>query len=798
MNLRSLFNRLVPTKKIGTPAPEAFHRKSSNKYLVQFTNLEDAPTYEVKTVLVVGSEVGDVVISDPSLAPKHATFTFKNGLVSVVDHATTSGTKLKGTSLPAGRAVILEADDELELGTIAIRIVGEFDASAEDRPAPEPTKKLTIIKPKPQPELELESADEPEDDEDEEVEERPSKKVKVVRPPKPGFFSRLKTKIQKKFSIKKKSKGKVAGGGIDRVANTIPRVFALLLELVWVLTLWQILAPFEEFQFVLELLPSFFKETIRPEIEVLMNDFGLMAQYQEYTGMVGKFLEVPEKELHLSLLLSLWINLRLMWTLVFGISLGYFMAGIRSQDNPVWKRAGGFIREVVGLVTFPLVIFDLPALFSRRTLKEVLTLTTVSTPSKGSVLVSLVLFVPLSLVALTLSPFVTGLDFPEPIQYSELQAHKKRAKNKPVEVVRVEMGSTWFGANFKVNTAQWWVLPRFTWSQNDGKASLTPSLIFHGQGGASVPIVLSRRFEWSYLVGPIFSHNIIAHRTYPVTWKMIESTKINADSALSYRPTDADKNKFSLEVQDIIRSMFKLTPETLMDHVQTYGPFIKGYLQAREQFLALTEADGQGAWNSITIGKTPVLIYEKAGARPEEDYIPLVAGPGRLFRVSYSSAKEKKNLGKQVREDILEHVDWQFGEVPAKYTLVRWIDTVAGLGTQSLAPEKVQDELKLAYESFGEAVAPVSGLPPTDPKKLALAKCLKNSTEVLEQIAASYSRPEDAGMQKSIKGFAKLLNDMRMQLESGNSAFFGQPAAPKKVQKKRVIRRDDDDDDDDD
>lgn len=794
MNLRSLFNKLLPPKKAATSSFSPIQRPGPNKFSVQFINMEDSPVYPLGESFSVGSEVGDVIIDDPSLSPKHATFHVRNGLVSVIDHASSEGIKLKDALLPKGRAVILEVDDELFLGNIQVRLIGEVDESYQAPPVEHEEEKTSIKPQKSFQEMPF-SVEEKEEEEQEEIVEVELPEEPIIKAPhvtsptgvKKSLFSHLFSKLKKKKVHKKPAQQpnarKTVGGGIHRSANTIPRVFGLVLDGLWTLILWQIFSPIQDFTLALEIIPELFHQHVAPLVNQVVQLAGVEAQFNSAISSLTSLISGLEGELKLSYLLSLFIFVRLIGTVIFGVSLGDYMSGIRSQDSALWKRGGGLLREFFGFFLAPFIVFDLPAILSRRTFKEIISFTTLYVPSKSSVVVSLLFYVPITLGCLLLSPFITGLELPEDINFVEQTIHRKSKRDATeVKVERTEFGSDWFGATFAIDGSQWWIYPKIILGQDQAKKILKPTLIFYKQSGVSVPLDLDKTFSWQKVVAPIFSHNIFAHEEYPTIWKFVKSSLIEKNSSLSYRPTELEKSQFEIELQALITVVFKLTPETLVEHVQTHGPFIKGYMEARTNLLSLISGQHNESWSLTQLGKTPFLVYEASGTKPSEYLIPLVAGKGRVFKIEYDSGKDKSKNGTLARGEIWSKTNWEEAKISATYDLVRLIDTVAKLASPTTLNEGLE-KLENVYGAFFENASRLVVLPPENAQKVSLVQALENANRVFGQIA-SYHKKSNPDL--NIEVLEKLilkLTDMKAQLESGNGTFFGLLPKAEKVNK---------------
>src|SRR5690606_1574332 len=89
---------------------------------LELSNMEDSPVYALSNQLTVGSEIGNIVISDTSVSPRHATFLLQDEVVSVIDHGSVTGTKVNGQEISAGRYIILQESDIITVGDLEIRI----------------------------------------------------------------------------------------------------------------------------------------------------------------------------------------------------------------------------------------------------------------------------------------------------------------------------------------------------------------------------------------------------------------------------------------------------------------------------------------------------------------------------------------------------------------------------------------------------------------------------------------------------------------------------------------------------
>jgi|GEM_PF-6103796 len=749
MNFKSLFQLLRLPTKGGKNASNQSSKRIVRTYFLEFTDIEDSPRYALESTLSVGSETGDIVIEEPSLAPHHAAFTLKDDIVTIQDLGSKTGTALGDHSLTKGKPVILKADDELMLGELKITLraieaeieveeeVEEAaeDASEEAPPEEEATPEPKIISPQDKLQKRLEQ-----------VRNKPRKKINAV----------------------------AIGGGRTRSANMLTRAMGTLFDAMIAISLWQILSPFDEFREFNALLPQTLQEHVLPFIESQITELGFAEDYnrlmKEFLGIISD----AEDKLNLSHLASLFLTLRLLGTLLFGVTVGSWMGGVRAYGNVLWKRAGGVIREVLGWSLRATLIADLPTLFSRRSLQEMLSFTHLYSPSKGVILILWLLFFPLLVASMLISPMFSGLEMPVPIALSEtnLRAKKVQAAEGEASPV-VTHSSAWFGARFELPTQNWKLLPRFSWSQDGKSRSLVPSLVFYHQGGTTVPLMLEKTFSWPALLNLALAHNPPLQESFPNLWAYAQSDKVQTGSVIQYNPSAQDRLKLQTELQELLKVVFAMTPETILDHALSYGPLLKGPMEFRRAIVSLFKADETGSWVLSRFGKHTVLVYENPGVKPFELMVPLVFGQGRVFRVSYASSAEWNRASRLVRSELWPHSAWELSPNEPVEGAPKVIDVVASVASGNSWEE---GQIEGLYGFFFEAATAVVALPAEDGNKIALLKSIQNLAEVLARLEKNKSlAPEKSAVLEKLR---LKVAEVRGRVELSDGAFFAPEPLP--------------------
>jgi hypothetical protein len=177
------------------------------------------------------------------------------------------------------------------------------------------------------------------------------------------------------------------------------------------------LMPFDEFRNLIDFIPGFLGSLLDVEWKALwagvIEDYGFIAEMLEdaYTFF--------SSTLHFGPLLIIFVLNRLITTLLLGVSFSEFALGVRAGGNGIWARVGGVIRVLIGVLTWPFIIFDIGAVVSRRTLKEFVTFTNTYLSSKFLAILGIILYVPLVIALAMFAPLIQGFEPPEPIMVND-------------------------------------------------------------------------------------------------------------------------------------------------------------------------------------------------------------------------------------------------------------------------------------------------------------------------------------------------------------------------------------------
>lgn len=179
-------------------------------------------------------------------------------------------------------------------------------------------------------------ADMPASNDDVPKQEEKTKQIKVKKPNSDQTKTNVKLKI--------KEKGKAAP---VEVTSALTRIIAFIGDLLIGATL------------VLGL-------GINSEFELILKD--LESIYSPFLGLVP--IAIPKNIINIYLVTIVY---KMITNLFLGVSLFQFLCGMRGTENFLVARVGGVVRDLLGGILAVALVFDLPALFGKPTIKEVIT-----------------------------------------------------------------------------------------------------------------------------------------------------------------------------------------------------------------------------------------------------------------------------------------------------------------------------------------------------------------------------------------------------------------------------------------
>jgi pSer/pThr/pTyr-binding forkhead associated (FHA) protein len=712
---------------------------------VELSNMEDTPVYSLTHQLTIGSEIGNIVIADTSISPRHATLTVQDEVVSLVDHGSIAGTFINGKKIDPGKNIILQDTDIILVGDLEIRVIPrKLEVKEQPVQTPEVTELVELTPVKKSHRIELKKTP-----------------VNIVE-------------IKKSLEKKKKKKPLVLSAPVDS-ANAVVRVFAVGCDLLLSYSILIIFSPFDEFRDFLDFIPSIIGSSMDVEWttlwEAFLEDYGFL---KEIFNDVENLISLTFK---ISSLLLIFILNRAITTLLFGVSISEYCLGMRPSGNFIWSRVGGVIRVVFGVLSWPFIIFDVTAIVSRRTLKEFITFTNINIPSTFVAVLGLIFYVPLIISITALSPLVQGLEPPEAILFNDkieqrvkLKLPELPADQNVTPIEEVSDSSSVFNLGLTYNPAELVIMPHLKFRGIKDKVNLhTSMLLYQRDLKRQIEIEIFKTFDLKQLLSIGFKGNFFLYDKYPELYRYIyEMDGIN--HAFKKNVDAKSQFKFANEFIEFTKTAFSLTPETAFEIMETQSPLLKGFVDYKSSLLSLIEYKDFDSPGVIKIGDTLFIILRFKKQKPFDLLIPLIMGEGKIFKVSYDKKDNLNAISSKLYKFNLENSSWNKAAARVsgdKMSSLEVLDffTSSKLKTSLLIPEKALSWYGYSFDASS------SVLKRADPIEIEIWK-LQISEYI--RLISLMSNPKTEDGDENIK--EKLLQnfkDMLDALENNNVDYFG-------------------------
>lgn len=630
-------------------------------FYLSFPKLPGEPYIALDTNFTIGAEVGDYILKKRGISPRHCTFEIRKGVVTITDHNTEIGTYIDDQRIDPGKMFILMPGDRVRLGQeVTAELIhtdhlqktphlnhwdtppevmppsveevvkdrfekteifsldeldsfeNENDAQEEFSP-PIPLAKRSIAPVQETEPLELEDNIESEeqfiDDFDEEID---NIEIKLDEHPR---------KIQVAPSI----------------AGALSRLFAFIIDCLFAVSIYNLLNPYTSFEKVL----SFLRVNV-------------IASLLSKTGFIDKIISEFSFLIDFSSFLILFLVVS---HLCFGLSLGQASIGIKVSDDNWWqKRLKAFARSIIGIITLPFLVFDIPALFPKRTFKEKMTSSALLFKNSGIKFFRGLTVFYLALFWAFISPLFQGFQL-QPVYTIAAKADGAPSSRNVIERFK-EITLSSLSASL-VNKNEFIVIP---YSEDIDE----PNFLVHPlkdtntneiiNKGSSVIEVVAQK-DIIRLLSKASAGNPMFSKSFPVLQDFIKRAQLDSAMFRKKNLTSVQKARFNDELYKLTRTSLDLGLKGLLDHVQIHGPFIKGFLDFKVGLLAdVGEID---EIKSRYIGNSEALILSKKNIGELDVVIPIFAAEKiSIMKVQPTHLANSKIIFPYIYNDFFKGAIW--------------------------------------------------------------------------------------------------------------------------------------------
>jgi hypothetical protein len=718
------------------------------------------------------SEVGSVILDHPALSPKHCTITLNQDVISILDHGSMEGTFINKKKIQSSRFYILQEKDNLKMGDL------EFTVSKIPTPVFSESEVQPLRVEEPTQEIDINLIENPPDipEDATQVTRLMTKSdiAKEVAPVKEVVAVDLdgekdlefddKPEVEDEIEDEAKTEAVVlkAGGGVKlrdlsnstvifkigkrKALNSLVRVLAIICEILIVIIALGFtgIDPvlLEVSKDVYAGIGNIVLPLYSEYLEAVVNEFlldvpALKVIFNEAVEAVG-----PKEVFGLGLFL--FFSLRIITTLLFGVSIGQLLLGGYAANGQLTRRLLGFIREVVGIVTLPFFyFFDITTLFSRRSFKEIVSLTLIQPSGRIKTTVLVLIFIPLLLSLYLVTPMLDGLDFKSAISTS-FTPFKNKVQQEQVNLV----ASQYFGIAGSFD--QSFLFPEFELNRKGKKRSLLAKInIVSKDSGKSSELKILKRFSLKELFKKSIEGNFLANQKFPI---LFSASNDVAYSNSNFKGQSFTNKKLHTEVLELTTASMNLTFENLIEHVSNYGPFLAGFVEYRKNLESLVGSPIIQVKN-ISIGGVPCLVLKTSRGIL---FFRIDSPETNLFEVT---VRDEKNLAK-----LFENINFLKDGTQASSASFSSLSAIDFF----TKPNKLNSEFFQLYYSFlYKQGADVLG----NGNKLVETKFKKSLESILQTVQILKRKDTDK--------FIQNLSDLINAINESDRNFFALPDSEK-------------------
>ncbi|MBL7666125.1 MAG: FHA domain-containing protein [Bacteriovoracaceae bacterium] len=322
----------------------------TTRFYLSFETLPGTPRHALSRGVIIGSEVGDIVIKgNKTISPRHCTISVQDDVLALVDHGSEFGTFVNNKKVTAGKTYLINSKDFLVIGDTPVKIEREGDS-------------ITL----------------------EEAKVVVKEAEKVTK----QYLRKIEHDLHVLEEVEPPEQVKRVGG-----VWAIFRMLSVIIDALTALIVHTLLNPYVDYK-------NFLKQT---EIAINLKLLPLIEQSEVFEDIITELTPYYRY-------LILYVIIRLATGFLLGVTWGQYLIGMRNFSSFWWGRIASIIQTLLGLVLGPFIVFDLPSLFMKRTFKEWVTYSVVELQTKYHALVGVVVFLPLIIFLTLASPLFQGFE----------------------------------------------------------------------------------------------------------------------------------------------------------------------------------------------------------------------------------------------------------------------------------------------------------------------------------------------------------------------------------------------------
>lgn len=346
-------------------------------------------------------------------------------------------------------------------------------------------------------------------------------------------------------------------------------------------------------------------------------------------------------------------------TIVLGVSPFQWLVGIKTGARGFGGRFSSAARVALEIVFIPLVIPQLPVVFSYPSLCEVMSGARLE---KGEGVRGVLGFLarPLVLIFIFLSffaPLLRNLAVIEGVQVDFAQIPPAKVDSS-VDFSKFKFfpsnffGFTTFG---NLDGERFILIPQFEVTKESNHTRIRPFLgIYDSRNHALGFLKKESDIDWRKLVRIARAGNPFFNSSYPFLAGELEQEQQSDFSSQAL-----------VELETLVVASLELSFQNVIAHVSRHGPFLSGYVDLRQALLSLLDTGAKARADSVNLGDRRFLRFRQLfdevpsiEKKYREILIPLGSARAPMLRYEWDASMEAAVTRRDFASAFLAQAQW--------------------------------------------------------------------------------------------------------------------------------------------
>ena len=611
-------------------------------YLINITSADgQMETIPFTKKLIIGSsEEADIVFKEFDLKEVHCILKSQNELLSINNFGEKGTTLLNDYPLLPGKMYVLDIEDKISFGEI--NFVIKKNENFDDK------KKVVFDSLPPHPEEDDEEDigddyyyEEDEEDYEEEAEES-EEELKNYKDRGTKTNQRIGTKTFLNIVKKEENPGKATRRnhhlkGPFGVQGTSIRFACFITNLSLAYIFAFLILPFAN-------LDKDIKNLLIPlqgPVIDFKDSFSSVPFYESLPTIFQNLIYF-HTSIDTIYFLIIFILMDFIFHFFFTTSLPYLLVGIKPSEESKLKHLKAPLKSIIGIITKPFLIFDLPILFQKKSFKEWITRTNYNYSKDSFKIIGLGIALPFIVLIALISPF-----FKSPVQLEGLTFSEIKTRSLATNNSRVSMASSYFGLKFyKPLPDNFHLFPSLF---KKGKKTIKKLTIYDSKKSHVITVGIKKDIS----IKPILKRSIKGSPFFPVFYphifKFVES-KLKTPKVTE----ELKKEWFHFSTNSLKVDFFNFPAQ-----IFSVGILPNAHLSFRKNLFKVLKVKSNSEAQSTRMGKSKVIIlspYQRVQRNsiyifPSDNLVPSV------LEIAFN-AKSKRFAEKFLHKNLLRNIDW--------------------------------------------------------------------------------------------------------------------------------------------